>query len=108
MSAPPTISATQSEQTRLLAEHKESLNVSAALMRRAIDARDIRAVLAQALTMLEELRTGSLTPKARAAPFSHARAAFRAPRQAARLLTKTLLSLPRRCTTSSSSRRSTN
>ncbi len=105
MSAPPTISATQSEQTRLLAEHKESLNVSAALMRRAIDARDIRAVLAQALTMLEELRTGSLTPKVRAAPFFPARtAAFRAPRAAARLHP----SLPRRCTTSSSSRRSTN
>jgi hypothetical protein len=56
------------EQARLLAEHKDAVKVEAALMRKAFDSADLRRVLTHAAQMLEELRTGSLTPKVRAAP----------------------------------------
>ena len=108
--APPT------EQQRLLAEHKEALLVSAASMRRAGDARDVRGLLAHALTMLEELRTGSLTPKVRRGPSRDARAPFAFPLPdlvAPRTLSRADPPRPPtpspvgRCTTSSSSSRST-
>ena len=47
----------------MLAEHKEAVKMEAALMRKAIDTKDLRKVLTHAAQMLEELRTGSLTPK---------------------------------------------
>ncbi len=55
--------SSKEEQARLLAEHKEAVKMEAALMRKAFDAKDLRKVLTHAAQMLEELRTGSLTPK---------------------------------------------
>ena len=55
----------QTEQQRLLAEHKDVVKAEALLMRRAIDKGDLKLVLNHAKLLLEELRTGSLTPKVR-------------------------------------------
>ncbi len=53
------------EQARLLAEHKDVVKAEAAALRRACADDDLKAVLSHASTMLDELRTGSLTPKVR-------------------------------------------
>ena len=55
------------EQTRLLNEHKDVVKSEGALMRKASDSDDLKAVLSHANVMLDELRTGSLTPKVRGA-----------------------------------------
>jgi len=53
------------EQASLLAEHLEAVKYESALMRKGIEANDLKAVLKHASLMLEELRTGALTPKVR-------------------------------------------
>jgi hypothetical protein len=51
------------EQARLLQEHKEEVRKASGLLRKACSDGDQAAVLTHASAMLDELRTGSLTPK---------------------------------------------
>ncbi len=59
------------EQARLLQEHKDVVRAESALLRNACSVDDLKAVLAHASVMLDELRTGSLTPKVRALAGAH-------------------------------------
>jgi len=95
----PRKSKAKEEQTRLLNEHKDVVKAEAQSLRKACDDDDLKAVLRHASAMLDELRTGSLTPKVRA-PRAH-----RAPRCDRRpALTMSSPPLPlRSCTMSSSS-----
>jgi hypothetical protein len=102
----PRKSKAKEEQTRLLNEHKDVVKAEAQSLRKACDDDDLKAVLRHASAMLDELRTGSLTPKVRA----RARARARRAASAAPPLPSSPLRLPREtppasrsCTMSSSS-----